>query len=315
MIDMFCARYLNMNLRSVDLNLLVVLQALLDEQHVTRAARRLSLSQSATSNALERCRNMFGDPLLHRVAGEMRLTDKAEALKTPLDEVLASIAMIFGYTRDVGAMHQTIRLVMTDQPGSAVLESIILRIKGANPGLDLILLPWRCSDDALYRLETGEADVAVSDFGLLAPKYRQVKLQVDPYVVAMRRTHPAAADFDLEKWLRWPHIVVSGKGSKRGSLEDVFVNLKLRRRVGAVLPSFTMIEPLLLQTDFISCAPRSTVLGPNLVVLDPPIHVPDFELHVAWHTRRNEDAAIQAVIKIISSSLQMPLPEDREHMH
>lgn len=304
--DMFSTRYLNMNLRSVDLNLLVVLQALLDEQHVTRAARRLSLSQSATSNALERCRNVFGDPLLHRVAGEMRLTDRAEALKNPLNEALSSIAMIFGCTRAIGAVRQTVRLVMADQPGTTILESIAQSIADTNPSLDLILLPWRGRDDALYRLETGEADIAVSDFGLLTPEYRQVKLRADPYVVAMRRLHPAADEFDLEKWLAWPHIVISGKGSKRGSLEDVLDKLRLRRRVGAVVPNFMMIEPLLLQTDFISFAPRSALSGTDLVVLKPPLSIPDYELHMAWHTRRNEDATVQAVTKIISSSFGQP---------
>lgn len=291
-----------MNLRSVDLNLLVVLQTLLDEQHVTRAARRLSLSQSATSNALERCRHMFGDPLLQRVAGEMRLTDKAEALKSPLDEALSSIARMFSRTHDAEDLRRTIRLVMTDQPGKSVLESIVLSIKDTNPNLDLVFLPWRCSDDALHRLETGDADIAVADFGVLASPYRQEPLRVEPYVVAMRPSHPAAGEFSLEKWLAWPHIVISGRGSKRGSLEDVFAVRKLRRRVGAVLPSFLMIEPLLLHTDFISCVPRSTLSDTHLIVVEPPLEVPDFELSMAWHTRHSNDAAVQAIIKIIGRS-------------
>lgn len=253
---------------------------------------------------------MFGDPLLHRVAGEMRLTDRAEALKSPLDAALSSIAAMFRYGSGIGSdPHQTIRLVIADQPGRAKLESIVLKIKLENPSIDLVLLPWRCSDDALYRLETGEADIAVSDFGLLAPKYRQIELRVEPYVVAMRRAHPAVRDFDLQKWLSWPHIVVSGNGSKRGSIEDVLGKHKLRRHVGAVVPHFTMIEPLLLQTDFISCAPRSTLSGPNLLVMNPPVSIPDFELHVAWHSRRDEDASVQAVVKVITSSLGWPIAD------
>lgn len=295
-----------MNLRSVDLNLLVVLQALLDEQHVTRAARRLSLSQPATSNALERCRNVFGDPLLHRVAGEMRLTDKAEALKSPLNEALSSVAEIFGGTQANGAIRRTVRLVMADQPGTTILESIVTSIGNTNPNLDLILLPWRSKDDALNRLENGEVDIAVSDFGLLAPEYQQVKLRADPYVVAMRRLHPAANEFNLEKWLAWPHIVISGKGSKRGSLEDILAKLKLRRRVGAVVPNFKMIEPLLLQTDFISFAPRGALSGLDLTLLKPPLNVPDYEMHMAWHSRRNEDAAVQVIIGIIRESYGDP---------
>ena len=73
-----------MNLRSIDLNLLVILDALLDEAHVSRAAAKLNLSQPATSSALDRCRHLFADPLLERGKGGMRLTPKAEALRDPL---------------------------------------------------------------------------------------------------------------------------------------------------------------------------------------------------------------------------------------
>ena len=81
-----------MNLRGIDLNLLVVLDALLAEAHVSRAAERLGLSQPATSAALERCRHLFGDRLLERSAGGMRLTARAEALREPLAAALAAVA-------------------------------------------------------------------------------------------------------------------------------------------------------------------------------------------------------------------------------
>ena len=83
-----------MNLRSVDLNLLVLLQALLEERHVSRAARRAGLSQPAMSNALERCRRLFGDPLLERQGRDMRLTAVAEALREPLAAVLGEVGRL-----------------------------------------------------------------------------------------------------------------------------------------------------------------------------------------------------------------------------
>ena len=232
----------------------------------------------------------------------MRLTDRAEALKSPLNEALSSVADIFGFTQANGAIRQTIRLVMADQPGTVILESIVLRFGDTNPNLDIVLLPWRSKADALYRLENGEADIAVSDFGPLAPEFIQLKLRSDPYVVAMRRLHPAADEFSLDKWLAWPHIVISGKGSKRGSLEDILAKQKLRRRVGAVVPNFKMIEPLLLQTDFISFTPRSALSGSDLKIVKPPLAVPDYELQMAWHARRNDDAAVQSIVGIISAS-------------
>ncbi|WP_328700184.1 LysR family transcriptional regulator [Brucella tritici] len=80
-----------MNLRSLDLNLLVILDALLDEAHVSRAADRLNLTQPAVSNALQRCRVLFNDQLLERGRGTMRRTPKAEALRAPLKTLLAGV--------------------------------------------------------------------------------------------------------------------------------------------------------------------------------------------------------------------------------
>ena len=107
-----------MNLRSIDLNLLVILDALLDEAHVSRAAARLNLSQPATSSALDRCRHLFGDPLLERGKGGMRLTARAQALRDPLKNLLAGIAAVVDAPEDpLAAIRQTVRIITADHPG------------------------------------------------------------------------------------------------------------------------------------------------------------------------------------------------------
>lgn len=298
-----------MNLRSVDLNLLVILQALLEEQHVTRAARRLSLSQPATSNALERCRHLFDDQLLQRVSGEMRLTAKAQALKEPLEQVLTSVADIIGCSKlDPRRVPQTVRLVMADEPGNCILQALLPLLRETDPQLDVVMLPWRGSDDALYRLESGEADIAISNFGTLAPKYRQSPLRSERCVVAMREDHPALAAFSLDQWLAWPHVVVSGEGSKRGSLEDVLAPMRLGRRVGAVVPNFMMVGPILRRTDYIALAPEGTLSGGGIARVSPPIEVPPLEMQLAWHIRRNDDPVVQNVLRNIAKLFDAPVP-------
>jgi DNA-binding transcriptional LysR family regulator len=106
-----------MNLRSVDLNLLVVLDALLDEAHVTRAAERLGLSQPAASAALDRCRHLFGDPLLERGRGLMRLTPRAEALREPIRSVLSQAEAVLGAPQTpLSEIRQVVRVVMSEWP-------------------------------------------------------------------------------------------------------------------------------------------------------------------------------------------------------
>ena len=111
-----------MNLRGVDLNLLVVLDALLEEAHVSRAAERLGLSQPATSSALDRCRHLFGDRLLERAAGSMRLTPKAEALRPRLKDALAGVVDVLAPPEvPLADLRQTVRLLMADNLAALLL--------------------------------------------------------------------------------------------------------------------------------------------------------------------------------------------------
>ncbi|WP_174292640.1 helix-turn-helix domain-containing protein, partial [Sphingomonas bacterium] len=104
-----------MNLRTIDLNLLVLLQALLEERHVSRAARRVGLSQPAMSNALDRCRQLFGDPLLERRGTAMRLTVRGEALRGALAEVLAQVdALVDRAPPGLDRVERTVTLVVAD---------------------------------------------------------------------------------------------------------------------------------------------------------------------------------------------------------
>ncbi len=294
------------NLRSLDLNLLVILHALLEEQHVTRAARRLALSQPATSNALDRCRHIFDDPLLERVAGEMRLTAKAQSLKEPLSQALLAITAVVEIPKaELTQVRQTVRLIMADQPGLMVMTHLLTKLSTTAPKVNLSLLPWRSSKDALHRLENGEADIAISTFPALPPKFYRQQIEYESYVVAMRASHPAAQKFNADEWLAWPHIVVSGEGNARGSVEEVLAQQGKARHVGAVVPNFTMIEPLIKATDMIATTPMNCLSDPQaLAIFEPPIAMPDFSLHLAWHARRDGDLVVKHVIETLQNLFQ-----------
>ncbi|ERI13640.1 LysR family transcriptional regulator [Brucella intermedia] len=114
-----------MNLRSIDLNLLVVLDALLDEAHVGRAANRVGLSQPAASAALQRCRELFGDELLERGRGTMRRTVRAESLRAPLKSLLAGITELVDPSEPpLEEIRQSLRLSMADYPALFALPPL-----------------------------------------------------------------------------------------------------------------------------------------------------------------------------------------------
>jgi DNA-binding transcriptional LysR family regulator len=293
-----------MNLRAIDLNLLV----LLDEGHVSRAAARLGLSQPAMSSALDRCRHLFGDPLLERGRGLMRPTPKAEALRGPLKALLAQVEAVLDPPEiDLARLSQVVRIVMADHPGIAIVGALHQRLARSAPGIDLVVQPWHGAAAALDLLARGAADLAVSVFPALDPSFRRRDLLDEHYVVLMRRGHPAARRFDLERWLAYPHIVVSGRGDTRGALDDVLAREGRTRRVGLVVPSFLMVPPLVAGSDLIAMLPSHCLppdAGKAFVVRDPPIAVEGFPLHLAWHIRRDRDPAVRHVAGLIEDLLK-----------
>lgn len=298
-----------MNLRSIDLNLLVILDALLDEAHVSRAAARLNLSQPATSSALDRCRHLFGDPLLERGKGGMRLTPKAEALRDPLKNLLIGIATVVDAPEEpLDEIRQTVRITTADHPGILIAGPLHRALARSAPGIDLVIQPWHGAPAALETLARGASDIAVSVFPSVdeAAFHRETLIE-EHYVVAMRKDHPAAADFSLDRWLAYPHILVSGRGETRSGLDDQLAALGRSRRVGIVVPSFLMVPPLLDDSDLIAMTPAHT-LPPDAQarfhIAPTPIPVPGFPLHLAWHRRRDRDRAVQHVAAILRAVFQ-----------
>lgn len=289
-----------MNLRSIDLNLLVILDALLDEAHVSRAAAKLNLSQPATSSALDRCRHLFGDPLLERGKGGMRLTPKAESLRDPLKALLVGIAAVVDAPEEpLSEIRQTVRILTADFPGILIAGALHRALAQSAPGIDLVIQPWHGAPEALESLARGASDIALSVFPTMdETAFHRETLVAEHYVVAMRKDHPAAQNFTLDSWLAFPHILVSGRGDTRTPFDDQLATLGKTRRVGIVVPSFLMVPALLEDSDLIAMMP-SHCLPPEAStrfhVALPPIPVTGFPLHLAWHRRRDKDRAVQHV--------------------
>jgi len=294
-----------MNLRTLDLNLLVVLDALLDEAHVTRAADRLCMSQSATSAALARCRSLFNDPLLERGRGTMRLTPYAQTLRAPLKSLLGNVVeLINPPSLPLNQIQQTLRITMADYPALFVIGPLMQTLQASAPGINLVIQAWAGADSAKTALLNGSTDIAVSVFPQVEEELYCKTLLEEEYVVAMREQHPAAANFDIDGWLAYPHIVVSGKGENTTPVDAALAQRGLSRRVGLVLPNFQMVPPLLAGSDLMALLPSRVVpLTQGITALPLPVPVAGFPLHIAWHQRRSQDIALQHVAEILGQLL------------
>lgn len=294
-----------MNLRSIDLNLLVVLDALLDEAHVSRAADRIGLSQPAASSALERCRHLFGDRLLERGAGGMVLTPKAQALAGPVKDVLAAMAALLEPREpNLATLRQTIRLVMADHPAVVIAPALQAELARSAPGITLAIMPWHGAAAALDGLGRGSIDLAVSVFPATEADFTRKELLRESYLAVMREDHPAGASFDLDAWLSCRHVLVSGRGETRGALDEALARIGRARQIGIVVPSFTMVPPLLAGSDLIAllpsrCLPESS--RADLIAIEPPIPVEGFPLHLAWHRRRNGDPGVRHAAALVEA--------------
>ncbi|AKF04231.1 LysR family transcriptional regulator [Sandaracinus amylolyticus] len=303
-----------MNLRSVDLNLLVVLDALLEERHVTRAGKRLGLSQPAASNALERLRAMFGDPLLERTRDGLRPTPRAESLRPALRDALESTARLVARARpDLSTIVQTVRWSVVDYGLPLFVPPLLASLAEHAPGIDLVVSPWSGAEDALAAVSDGALDLAVSVHAPGASELRWQRLFEERYVVAMRADHPARRRFTLERWLALPHVVVSGRGQASGALDAALAARGLSRRVGLVVPSFLAVPAIVAGSDLVALVPERVlraVVCPGIVAREPPLAVSGFEVGLGWHPRRDGDLATmrvaQEIVRIARAEIRAP---------
>lgn len=292
-----------MNLRGIDLNLLVVLDALLDEAHVSRAAHRLNLSQPAVSSALQRCRDLLGDRLLERGRGGMTRTPLAKALRAPLRSILAEVETLLDPKElPLERIERVVRITTADDPAALLASPLVEGLARTAPGITVAFRPWLGQDAIAREVLNGDTDLAIAVFDREIENVEIRTLFDAEYVVAMRKDHPAAADFGLDAWLACPHVVVSGRGDQRTPLDARLAAMGCRRRVGLVVPSFQLVPAVLAATDMMAMLPRQSLaaLGHlDLVVFPPPVGVEGFTLKVAWHARQNLDRAVQHVCGIV----------------
>jgi DNA-binding transcriptional LysR family regulator len=244
------------NLRSVDLNLLVAIDALLRELHVTRAADRIGLSQPAMINALARLRHTFKDELLVRTARGMQATPRALELMEPTRQVIRQIERVFesdaGFDPRQSGRTFTVRL--SDLLQLLLLPSLLERIGPEAPAIafDIVHLPPARTVEAL---EKDEIDLAVS---MELEHLRSIRAPVlfsDRMVCVMRRTHPLARKaMTLDSFLSCRHLKISMSPTDRRFVDDVVAREELRRDVALNVPHWLVVPHVLAaRTSCPSC--------------------------------------------------------------
>jgi DNA-binding transcriptional LysR family regulator len=282
------------NIKKIDLNLLVVLDALLDECNVTRAAERLGYTQPTISGMLIRLRDLFGDPLFVRTQRGLLPTPRALALAAPLKQLLAdSQRLVARDVFDPASAEVTFTISSNDYMQHALLVPFIKVLRNEGRQIQLAITPpiiERLSD-ALAR---GQIDLAVTIPEFAMSDLPSRLLYREHYVVAVRPQHPLArrAAIDVKQFCDYDHVLVSPTGgSFEGPTDQALAGLKLRRKVRYSVPSFLLV-PEILQTDDLIALVPSLLLRENdkrLVVLKPPLEIQAFDVIAVWHPRVDKD--------------------------
>jgi DNA-binding transcriptional LysR family regulator len=283
------------NIKKVDLNLLAVLDALLDEHNVTRAASRLGYTQPTISGMLARLRDLFGDPLFVRAQRGLLPTPRAQALAVPLKQLLAdSHRLVTREIFDPANAEVTFTISSNDYMQHALLVPFVKVLRSEARQVRLAIAP-AIIEGLGGALARGQIDLAVTIPEFAMSDLPSRLLYRERYVVAVRPQHPLArrGTMTVERFCGYDHVLVSPTGgSFEGPTDEALARLKLRRRVRYSVPSFLLI-PQILQTDDLVALVPSRLLreSKKLVVLKPPVEVSGFDVIAVWHPRVDKDVA------------------------
>lgn len=280
-------------LRRVDLNLLVVLEALLEERSVTRASGRLGMSQPAVSRALARLRKLFGDRLLVEGCGGYVLTARAEGLRPLLHTTLVQIGTLLEASPfDPSAATGTLRLLMLDLEAAALAPHLLARLAAEAPNLDLDVVPP--GPAPLESLQRDAVDAVIGVIEEAPAGIHRRGLYDDSLVTLMRTGHPAAKrKLTLDRYLELGHIVVSVTGEGPAPVDAALARMGRRRRVRVRLPGFLAAVEIAARSDLVMTLPSSlarTAAGmERFVVLPPPLDPGSFTMSLLWHARHQTE--------------------------
>ena len=282
-----------MNLNSLDLNLLVALDALLREANVSRAAMRVGLSQPAASHALRRLRDLVGDPLLVRTGARMELTPRAQALRAPLAQALDQVRSLFiADAFDAARSERQFRLMMPDLAVELLMPPLMEKITRQAPNVRIDVVPWR--GPAIFTAEFARTIDMVISIGNAFTGFHRQRLYTDSDALAVRRGHPIGARLKRpDVFLHARHVAVVIRGQSE-DLIDIWLRPKgIERKIALVVPGYIEALHVTARTDLVAFVPRRLIGALSkqlsLATVAPPLDPGIDEQFMFYPTRAQMD--------------------------
>jgi DNA-binding transcriptional LysR family regulator len=298
----------------VDLNLVSVLEAIMLEGNVTRAAATLGMSQPAVSNALRRARRLTGDELFLRTADGVRPTSRMLAMWPDLHRSLGTIrGAVASHRFDIASSTATFRLAITDSVAAEAVSATTLRLRAMSPSAR-IAFALHTNAGSIEGIERGTLDCAVGMFPSLPRTMHVQGLFADKYVCVMRRGHRLSRRMSLDEFVDCPHVLVTPSGQDLGVV-DGWLSLQGRRRnVVAVVNHFADAMRIAAESDLLTCVPNrffdrhhaAIVPADGLVSRELPFAAENILYKLVWHERVHAHPAHQWFRSLVAEACGGP---------
>lgn len=327
----------------IDLNLLRVFDAVMEERSVLRASQRLHLSQSAVSHALSRLRESLGEEIFIRTGKGMTPTEYAFAISIPLRTALQSMSSALARAASpfqAATARRSFAVAANDYASSILIPHLNRSLAERAPGIDLVIRPSTRLDLA-EQIDLGRIDIAIGMFRSIPDRFRSKLLMEQDEVLILWKKHPAARrKIRLADLAQFPIVVVSLGGEEDGAVKGFILERGLARqsemydrsaldralqeanllpRKQVIIPHFLVIPMLLENSELLSIVPRplADVFAKTypVAVRELPYQVASQRMDIVWHAHNDIDPAHGWLRALISETARSIHVQDAGHRH
>jgi DNA-binding transcriptional LysR family regulator len=267
------------NLSRIDLNLLVLFEAVLEERHVARAAMRLHVSPSAVSHGLGRLRRLMNDPLFLRQPKGVVPTERAMLLATPVADILDRTRQVMANAEGFDPRKSVRRFVIgaPDAVTAVILPTLLAELRRDAPGIDLGVRNLVGQFEASLReLDERSLDVALLPIENIPARFvTRTLFEDEGFVIVRRAGHPMGKRLTLARYCAAAHVLISVSGDPHGIVDRILEKRGLSRRVMLTVSNFMQALAVVAESDLVAAMPRRFAARYaaryRLVIAEPPI--------------------------------------------
>jgi DNA-binding transcriptional LysR family regulator len=312
----------SIDLARVDLNLLVLFEAVMAERHVGRTAQRLHLSPSAISHGLGRLRRLLNDPLFLKTPKGVVPTGRAIELAAQIADVLSRARSVISTAEPFDPAKSTRRFTIAAPDGVAavLLLPLVAQLRRHAPAVDISVRqllptqgetsPERAWHDAFVDLEARAMDIAIIPSNTIPARFERRTVYEEDFVIVARTGHPFASDPSLRRYCESQHVVVSHSGDPYGFVDDSLAKQGRSRRVALTVPNFLFALAVIAETDLIAALPRRfadmQAARFRLVAREAPLPMPTFSINAVVPKVAMMDGGVAWLFDLLTRSASPP---------